>query len=105
MFTLLCQRIRELTLQAAELVDNNQIQQCLAILVERQSLLEQLKHQFLSSGVNPDVSNSFTSLLHWLQQQDAINEAKVIKLRDQSKQTGIAQAKIKKALHQYKNLT
>jgi len=105
MFTQLCQRIRLLTLQAEELVNNKEIEQCLALLVERQSLLEQLKAQYLSVGHDPELSTTFTSLLRWIQQQDALNNAKVVQLRQESKQESVAQVKIKKALHHYKNVT
>lgn len=105
MLTQLCQRIRALTLQAEELVGNKQIEQCLALLVERQNLLIQLKHQFLSSESDPNLSATFTALLRWVQQQDAINIAKVMALRDQSLQDSVTQIKIKKALHHYKNIT
>ncbi len=105
MFIQLCQRIRALTLQAEALVDNNQIEQCLALLVERQSLLEQLKEQFLSADHDPELSTTFTALLHWIQEQDAVSNARVVKFREQSKQESVAQVKVKKALHHYKNVT
>ena len=105
MFNQLCQRIRDLTLQAAEFVGNKEIEQSLALLVERQRLLEQLKVQFLSTGDDPDISTNFTSLLLWIQQQDAISSAQVVQFREQSKQETVTQVKIKKALHHYKNVT
>lgn len=105
MFTQLCQRIRALTLQAEEFIDNRDIEQCLKLLVERQNLLDQLKEKFLSARHDPDISMAFTSLLEWVQQQDVINNAKVVQLRKKSKQESITQVKIKKALHHYKNVT
>ncbi len=105
MFTLLSQRIRALTQQAEQLVDNKEIEQCLALLVERQRLLEELKQHLLSTEHDPELSTDFTSLLLWLQQQDAINSAKVVQFREQSKQKSVAQVKIKKALNHYKNVT
>lgn len=105
MFIQLCQRIRASTLQAEALVDNKKIEQCLALLVERQSLLEQLKEQFLSADHDPELSATFTALLHWIQDQDTVNNAKVVQFREQSKQESVAQVKVKKALHHYKNVT
>lgn len=105
MFIQLSERIRQLTLQASELIDNNEIEQGLALLIERQTLLEQLKVKFLSTVNDPEISKVFTALLHWVQQQDEVSNAKVIQLREQSKQKTVTQVKIKKALHQYKNIT
>ena len=104
MFTERCERIRELTIQAAELVEHKDIQQCLALLVERQTLLEQLQHQVLSLNGNSDIFNTYTALLLWVQQQDTINKAKVLDLRAQSKVKSSEQVKINKALYHYKNL-
>ena len=62
MFSQLCQRIRLLTIQADELVDHKEIEQCLKLLGERQTLLDQLKLQFLASEGNADLSSRFTAL-------------------------------------------
>jgi hypothetical protein len=87
------------------LVSDNNIEHSLQLLIERQNLLEQLKEQFLSSDRSSGLSTDFTDLLIWIQQQDTIDSAKVMQLRDKSKQKSVDQAKIKKALHHYKNLT
>lgn len=105
MFTQLSQRIRKLTLQAETSVERKEIELCLALLVERQNLLEQFKAQFLAKKHDPELSKAFTSLLQWIQQQDVINNAKVVKYREASKQKSVTQAKTKKALHHYKNVT
>ena len=47
MFEQLSQRIRALTIQADTFVENKEIEQCLSLLIERQSLLEQLKSEFI----------------------------------------------------------
>ena len=105
MFTQLSQRIRALTLQAESCVDRKEIETCLAFLVERQTLLEECKGQFLSKDHDPELSQDFTALLLWIQQQDAIYSAKVVKFREASIQESVTQAKTKKALHHYKNVT
>lgn len=105
MFEQLSQRIRALTIQADTFVENKEIEQCLSLLIERQSLLEQLKSEFISSKSDQRISSAFTSLLLWIQQQDQISSAKVVEYRKQSKQASVTQVKIKKALHHYKNVT
>lgn len=103
MLTQLCQNIRDLTTEAAELVANNQIELCLAILIKRQGLLDELAqcHQF-SPDENRENNSMFIELIHWIQQEDAINSEKVVELRTQTKKSSITQVKINKALHHYK---
>lgn len=105
MFTQLSQRIEALTLQIEILVDQKEIEQCLALLVERHTLLIELKATFDATKNNPELSKAFTSLLKWVQQEDAIYSAKVLDYRKQSKQESIDQVKTKKALRHYKNVT
>lgn len=105
MFNQLCQDIRDLTLQAAELQSNKEIEDGLALLVKRQTLLEQLQALFISAEDNSKLYTPYTSLLLWVQKQDAINSAKIIEFREQSKHKSVHQAQIKKALNHYKNLT
>jgi len=106
-FSQLSEKIRLLTLKAAELVVSEQIEHCLSVLVERQALLEELKKTYLESSQfnHDDLSLEFTELLHWVQQQDAPNIQKIAQLRDISKKDSIKQVKAKKAIHHYKNLT
>jgi len=105
MFIDFYQRIRTLTIQSDEFIDNNEIELCLALLVERQYLLEQLKNLVSGDPTNNEQLSAFTSLLVWIQQQDIISNLKVVQLKEQSKQASTTQVKIKKALHHYKNIT
>ena len=105
MFIDFCQRIRTLTIQSDEFIDNNEIELCLALLVERQYLLEQLKNLVSGDRINNEQLSAFTSLLVWIQQQDIISNLKVVQLKEQSKQASTTQVKIKKALNYYKNVT
>jgi len=103
MLAQLCQNIRDLTVQAAELVADNQIELCLSILIKRQALLEELaQHQQSSPDNNQENSSLFIELIQWIQQEDAINSEKVIGLRAQNKTKSVTQVKINKALHHYK---
>ena len=107
MFTLLSDEIRALTLKAADLVADEQIEQCLSVLVERQTLLEKFAKIYQESAPDNyyELSTAFTDLIHWVQQQDATNSGKIIKLREQSKKNCISQVKAKKAISHYKKLT
>lgn len=102
----LCQSIRSLTLQAAELVAQNEIEQCHKVLVKRQALLDQLMSQYQGLKV-PDnkLKQTFIDLITWIQEQDAINNAKVSSLKERNQEDSMAQVKINKALHHYKNIT
>ena len=104
-FKELSQQIRDLTLQIKSLVDRQEIKHCLDVLIERQNLLEQLQEIFISTEKTPEYSTEFTSLLRWIQQEDAVNSAKTLQLREQSKEASVNQAKTKKALNYYKGVT
>jgi len=113
MYNQLCQSIRELTLQVETLVNKNEIDHCHNVLVERQKLLELLmckyksfnnKNDNESYNEREDFKNTFIELIYWLQQQDLVNQTKVVKLKDLNKENSITQRKINKALHQYKNV-
>jgi predicted house-cleaning noncanonical NTP pyrophosphatase (MazG superfamily) len=106
-FTLLSEKIRVLTLNTTDLVVNEQIEQCLNVLVERQALLEKLAQTYQEYSQHNDdrLSAEFTELIQWIQQQDATNYHKIIKLREQSKKDSINQVKAKKAILHYKKLT
>lgn len=104
MFSQLCEDIRQLTLQAAELVSKNEIEQCQSVLVKRQVLLDELIHQYQASLNNEAFKLILVELIRWVQQQDAVNSAKVIKLKEDNKDSSVAQLKISKALHHYKNI-
>jgi hypothetical protein len=105
MFIPLCENIRALTYEAAELVADNQIESCLVILTKRQALLDELAIHFHSSANNSARNKSmFIDLIHWLQNEDAINSSKVIALRAQSHKNSMNQAKVSKALNHYKNI-
>ncbi|MBU2869974.1 hypothetical protein [Colwellia sp. E2M01] len=103
MFNQLAENIKALTLQANRFVDDHNIEQCLTTLKDRQHLLEQYKIQLLTNKPTPECSQAFTSLLLWVQQEDAISSAKVVRYKEQSKQASVNQVKIKKALNHYKN--
>lgn len=105
MYIQLSQQISTLTLQAAELVKEDKIQQCHELLVKRQALLEELMAQYQALP-EPDLvfKKTFVDLINWLQGQDAVNNSNVIKLRELSKQTSVKQNKINKALHHYKSI-
>jgi hypothetical protein len=103
MLAQLCQNIRDLTAQAAALVEDNQIELCLSILIQRQNLLDELaQYQQFSPDKNPENTSIFIELIKWVQQEDAINSKKVVCLRAQNKQKSVTQVKINKALHHYK---
>jgi len=116
MYSQLCQRIRELTLQFETLVNKNEIEQYHNVLVERQKLLESLmrKYQCFNDDNNKSdnesynereyFKNTFVELIYWLQQQDLVNQDKVVKLKELNKKNSITQRKINKALQQYKNI-
>jgi len=104
-FKELSQQIRDLTLQIKRLVHKQEIKQCLQVLIERQSLLEQLKKSSVSATKPSENSTEFTSLLRWIQQQDVTSSTKILQLREQSKEASVNQAKTKKALNYYKGVT
>lgn len=107
MFTQLSDEIRLLTLKAADMVVNEQIELCLSVLVERQRALEKLKEVYQASPQHNhnDLSSEFTELLQWVQQQDSPNLNKIMQLREVSKKDSINQVKANKAIRHYKNLT
>tara|TARA_B110000881_G_scaffold61452_1_gene52942 strand:+ start:2538 stop:2858 length:321 start_codon:yes stop_codon:yes gene_type:complete len=106
MFIPLCENIRTLTVQAAELVADNQIELCLSILIKRQALLDELALQYQSSpDKNTADTHMFIELIRWIQQEDSINNAKIITLRSQSHENSMNQAKVSRALNHYKNIT
>ncbi|MEY8214836.1 MAG: hypothetical protein RPR97_10205 [Colwellia sp.] len=105
-FNQLCQRIRDLTLDSADLVQDANIEQCHHLLVTRQTLLDELKIKYITSPENNQMYTPvFVELLQWIQVQDAVNYTKVIKLRNENTQATVKQVKVNKAIHQYKNVT
>lgn len=105
MYSPLCQNIRELTLQAETLINKDEIEHCHNVLVERQCLLDKLMCQYQSSQDNQEFTLTFIELIRWIQQQDLVNQAKIAKLKEKNKENSVAQLKINKALHHYKNIT
>lgn len=107
MFVLLSDKIRALTLKAADLVIEKQIEQCLSVLVERQTLLEKFAklYQESSADKHANFTAIFTELITWVQQQDASNSSKILELREQSRKNCINQVKTKKAISHYKKFT
>lgn len=99
------QQIKALTLQAVVLIDDDNIQQCHAVLDKRQTLLEELMAQYQILSVPDSVfKQKFIELIAWIKEHDSVNSARVMKLRELSKQSSVKQNKINKALHHYKSI-
>lgn len=105
-FNQLCQRIREHTLETYALIQDDNIEQCYDLLVARQRLLDKLKEEYDASPESHlSYSPVFIELIKWIKQQDEVNKARVINLKQQNKQAAIKQAKVNKAIYQYNNVT
>jgi hypothetical protein len=105
-FNQLCQRIRALTLESVDFIQDDKIEQCHQLLVTRQTLLDELKIKYVTSPEKNQIYTPvFVELLNWIQVQDAVNYTNVIKLRKENKQASVMQVKVNKAIHQYKNVT
>ena len=104
-FNQLCQRIRDITLEVDAFIQDDNIEQCYHLLVTRQTLLDELKEKCNSTPEKHlDYAPVFIELIQWIKLQDAVNQAQVIKLKKQNKQASVKQAKVNKAIHQYKNI-
>lgn len=105
MYIQLSQQIRDLTIQAAGFVNENKIEKCLEILIKRQTLLENLIQEYKSATeIDQAFKQCVIELITWIQEQDLVNNNKVITLRELSKENTVKQRKTTKAIQHYKNI-
>ncbi|NQZ22273.1 MAG: hypothetical protein HRT53_09475 [Colwellia sp.] len=105
METQLFEEIKEQTLQAIELAESNEIEQCNVILSSRQQSLNKLQHDYLSHSNEKDIyKKKLIELFLWVQIKDAPVIQKLEDKKEEFKQIFLTQNKTNKALKHYKNM-
>jgi hypothetical protein len=105
METQLFEVIKAQTLQAIELAESNEIEQCNVVLSSRQKSLEKLQFDYLSDlNVKAIYTQKLIELFIWIQKKDAPIKINLENKKEEFKQRFLVQNKTKKALKHYKNM-
>lgn len=105
METQLIEVIKAQTLQAIELAESNEIEQCNVVLSSRQKSLEKLQFDYLSDVNAKEIyTQKLIELFLWIQKTDAPIILNLENKKEEFKQSFLAQNKTKKALKYYKNM-